>query len=335
MNSLRCMGDRVTARGSRPAPADPPGDRVTTADPVPDSDDDDGLRVRDAAPDVAATVPSAVVNRDGKVRPGRRMVAAETPVSITYNGIAHAVMMATPADVEDFVTGFSLTEEIVAAPGEIEALTVRALDTPRSAGLVVDARIPAARLSLLLSRRRSTVGQTGCGLCGITELTEAVRSFRPVAAPPPFDAAAVFAAFDALPGRQELNRATGAAHAAAFADAAGRLVAVREDVGRHNALDKLIGHLARVGIDPAGGFVAMTSRLSFELVQKCLASRIPALAGVSAPTALAIEIAARHRLTLVGLARSDGFQAFTDPFGRFGGLAGTTQRSGATTDHRD
>lgn len=276
------------------------------------------FRLRAAAPDASCPVPALTMRRDGGVDAGNRVVAAETPVSITYNGIAHAVMMVTPRDIEDFVTGFSLTEEIVASAGEIETISVRALDTPHGAGLVADARIPAGRLNGLLSRRRSIVGQTGCGLCGITELAQAVRDFPGIDAAPTLDAAAVFAAFEALPGRQELNRATGAAHAAAFADGEGRLVAVREDVGRHNALDKLVGHLARAGLAPASGFVAMTSRLSFELVQKCLARGIPALAGVSAPTALAVEIAATHRLTLVGLARRDAFQVFVDPFGRFG-----------------
>lgn len=285
-------------------------------DTLPDENETD-IRLRAAAPDPSAPVPALTVRRDGSREAGHRVVAAETPVSLTYNGVAHAVMMATPLDIEDFVTGFSLTEEIVADAGEIEAVTVRALDTAHGAGLVADARIPADRLTVLLSRRRSTVGQTGCGLCGITELAQAVRGYPAIAAAPPLNAAAVFAAFDALPGRQELNRATGAAHAAAFADGTGRLVAVREDVGRHNALDKLVGHLARTGLDPASGFVAMTSRLSFELVQKCLARGIPALAGVSAPTALAVDIAMSHRLTLVGLARRDGFQVFADPFGRF------------------
>lgn len=280
--------------------------------------EDDDIQPLEAPPDPSRQAPVRLVRREGANEAASRRLAAEVPLSIVYNGIAHAVMMVTPLDIEDFVTGFSLTEEIVADAAEIEALEVRALAVGEGAGLVAQARIPAARQQAMLARRRTIVGQTGCGICGIVELSQAVRRYAPVARPPRIDAAAVFAAFDALPARQPLNRETGAAHAAAFADPAGGLLAVREDVGRHNALDKLLGHLARTGVDPAVGFAAMTSRLSFELVQKCLARGIPALAGVSAPTALAVDMARSHRLTLVALARSDGFQVFSDPYGLFG-----------------
>jgi FdhD protein len=276
-------------------------------------DDEDVIALAREWP--AASLASAPVYVDRSGRPARRerALAAECPVSITYNGLAHAVMMATPSDIEDFLVGFSLTEEIVASAAEIESMDVRALEL----GLLGQVWIPADRQKTMMEHRRNLVGQTSCGICGLVELEQAVRRYGPVAAVPQVDTAAVFAAFDALPERQVLNRETGAAHAAAFADRQGRILAVREDVGRHTALDKLIGHLARDGIDPASGFVAMTSRISFELVQKCLSRGIPMLAGISVPTALAVDLASSHRLTLVALARSDGFQVFSDPHGLF------------------
>ncbi|MCP8937718.1 formate dehydrogenase accessory sulfurtransferase FdhD [Alsobacter sp. SYSU M60028] len=286
--------------------------------------DIDGGRDGDE-PEPSATPPSpsveagaVVVTRGGAVEPASRVLAAETPVSVTYNGIAYAVMMASPCDIEDFVTGFSLTEQVVAEAAEIESIDVRALER----GLLAQARIPAARGRGLVENRRNLVGQTGCGICGIVELDQAVRSYGVNATRPAMDADAVFAALRALAPRQALNAETGATHAAAFADAEGRLLAVREDVGRHNALDKLIGHLARTGISPAGGFVVMTSRLSFELVQKCLATGVTALVGISAPTELAVRLAREHGLTLVGLAREDSFQVLSDPFDLWRASAG-------------
>lgn len=278
-----------------------------------ETDDEDAIAFAREWP--AATVPAAPVYIDRSGRPGarERALAAECPVSITYNGLAHAVMMATPRDIEDFLVGFSLTEEIVGSAAEIESIDVRALEL----GLLGQVWIPGDRQKAMMEHRRNLVGQTSCGICGLVELEQAVRRYGPVESVPQADAGAVFAAFDALPGLQELNRETGAAHAAAFADRNGRILAVREDVGRHTALDKLIGHIARAGIDPASGFVAMTSRISFELVQKCLARGIPMLAGISVPTSLAVDLARSHRLTLVALARSDGFQVFSDPHGRF------------------
>lgn len=256
---------------------------------------------------------SVFVPRSGP--PGRRgrALAAEVPVSITYNGVAYAVMMASPTNIEDFVTGFSLTEQVVADAKEIEEILVR----PIELGLLAQARIPAARAKALMQNRRTLVGQTGCGICGVVELEQAVRRYGGNKTRPRMDAAAVFAAWDALAPLQTLNAATGAVHAAAFADASGTLLVVREDVGRHNALDKLIGHLAVVGVDPAAGFCLMTSRISFELVQKCLASRIPALVGISAPTSLAVRLSRENDLTLAALARADGFQVFSDPFDLF------------------
>lgn len=278
-----------------------------------ETDDEDTIAFAREWPPAKVHSSPVFVDRAGIATARQRALASECPVSITYNGLAHAVMMATPQDIEDFLVGFSLTEEIVASAAEIGSLDVRALEL----GLLGQVWIPAERQKALMEHRRNLVGQTSCGICGLVELEQAVRRYGPIAAKPKAGAAAVFAAFDALPGRQALNAETGAAHAAAFADHEGRLVAVREDVGRHTALDKLIGHLAREGIDPASGFVAMTSRISFELVQKCLSRGIPMLAGISVPTSLAVELARSHGLTLVALARSDGFQVFADPHALF------------------
>ena len=278
-----------------------------------ETDDEDTIDFAREWPAAKIQSSPVFVDRTGAATVRQRALASECPVSITYNGLAHAVMMATPQDIEDFLVGFSLTEEIVASAAEIESIDVRPLEL----GLLGQVWIPAERQKAMMEHRRNLVGQTSCGICGLVELEQAVRRYGPIGATPRAGAPAVFAAFDALPGLQALNRETGAAHAAAFADHSGRLVAVREDVGRHTALDKLIGHLAREGIDPASGFVAMTSRISFELVQKCLSRGIPMLAGISVPTSLAVDLARSHGLTLVALARSDGFQVFADPHGLF------------------
>ena len=275
--------------------------------------EEDEILILDAPPPPEVAQPSVFIGRDGAPQPRERVLAAEVPVSITYNGLAYAVMMASPLDIEDFVTGFSLTEEVVKQASEIEEIVVR----PIELGLLAQARIPAERGRALMENRRNLVGQTGCGICGVVELEQAVRRYGGNKSRPGMDAAAIFAAWDGLSPRQPLNARTGAVHAAAFADAQGRLLAVREDVGRHNALDKLIGHLAREGVSPSSGFCLMTSRISFELVQKCLASGIPALVGISAPTSLAVRLSQEHNLTLAALARQDGFQVFSDPYRLF------------------
>jgi FdhD protein len=286
---------------------------MSEADTVADVEDEDEIRILDAPPPPVLEQDSLFVPRQGAPERRARRLAAEVPVSITYNGVAYAVMMASPVDVEDFVTGFSLTEEVVQSAAEIEEILVR----PIELGLLAQARIPAERGRALTQNRRTLVGQTGCGICGVVELEQAVRRYGGNKSRPQLDRDAVFAAWDALSPRQALNAQTGAVHAAAFADPAGRLIAVREDVGRHNALDKLIGALARGGVDAAAGFCLMTSRISFELVQKCLAAGLPALVGISAPTSLAVRLSRENNLTLLALARSDGFQVFADPYGLF------------------
>ena len=286
---------------------------MTIAEPAPVDMDDDDIVLLDAPPPPQETTGGLFVGRDGQPQARDRVLAAETPVSITVNGIAHVVMMASPLDIEDFVAGFALSEQIVRDVSQIEAIDVRPLEF----GLLAQLRVPAELARPLTENRRNLVGQTGCGICGVVELEQAIRRYGGIRNRPVLEAAAVFGAWDALPERQPLNRATGAVHAAAFATADGTLVAVREDVGRHNALDKLIGHLGRAGIDPASGFGLMTSRISFELVQKCLAAGLPALVGISAPTGLAVRLAREHRLTVLALARSDGFLVVSDPWGLF------------------
>lgn len=228
-------------------------------------------------------------------------VPEETAVAFEYNGRSHAVMMATPADLEDFALGFSLAEEIVGTAADIEKIAVR--ETPL--GFVVNLTVDPLRLLRGSLRSRSMEGRSGCGLCGVDSLVHAVREPRKIEAALEVDPAAVAAAFRALPDHQPMNRANRSVHAAAWCAPDGSIRLAREDVGRHNALDKLIGAIAGSGADPAGGFVVMTSRCSFELVQKTAAVGIPLLATISAPTALALELARNANLTLGALSRRD------------------------------
>ncbi|MFS2013448.1 formate dehydrogenase accessory sulfurtransferase FdhD [Azospirillum sp. CT11-132] len=228
-------------------------------------------------------------------------VPEETAVAFEYNGRSHAVMMATPADLEDFALGFSLAEEIVGTAADIEKIAVR--ETPL--GFVVNLTVDPLRLLRGSLRSRSMEGRSGCGLCGVDSLVHAVREPRKIETALEVDPAAVAAAFRALPDHQPMNRANRSVHAAAWCAPDGSIRLAREDVGRHNALDKLIGAIAGSGADPAGGFVVMTSRCSFELVQKTAAVGIPLLATISAPTALALELARNANLTLGALSRRD------------------------------
>ncbi|MBY6261777.1 formate dehydrogenase accessory sulfurtransferase FdhD [Azospirillum sp. 412522] len=228
-------------------------------------------------------------------------VPEETAVAFEYNGRSHAVMMATPADLEDFALGFSLAEEIVGTAADIENIAVR--ETPL--GFVVNLTVDPLRLLRGSLRSRSMEGRSGCGLCGVDSLVHAVREPRKIETSLEVEPAAVAAAFRALPDHQPMNRANRSVHAAAWCAPDGAIRLAREDVGRHNALDKLIGAVVRSGADPATGFVVMTSRCSFELVQKTAAVGIPLLATISAPTALALELARNANLTLGALSRRD------------------------------
>lgn len=239
--------------------------------------------------------------------PGERLVAEEAAVALTYDGSTHAVMMATPADLEDFAIGFSLAEGIVAAPDEIETLEI--VETDGGVDLQVQLEPRAGRE--LAVRRRAMAGPVGCGLCGVESIEQALKPAARVEAAWRMDEGAIEKAFAALSRRQELNHATRAVHAAAFWD--GRLAAVREDVGRHNALDKLAGHLARTGVDASRGAVLVTSRVSVELVQKTARMGCGLLLAVSAPTALAIRMAEEAGITLVAVVRGDEHEIFTHP----------------------
>ena len=227
------------------------------------------------------------------------------------NGIGYAVMMATPADLEDFARGFLLTERLIDAPDELRDLDVA--ETP--AGWVLRTTVAPERASRIADRVRHRTSDTACGLCGVAGL-EQVRRPAPIAPPPPpVSVAAIFASLAALRDHQPLNAATGAVHAAAWADAAGTIRAAREDVGRHNALDKVIGALAAT--HTASGYLLVSSRLSFEMVDKALVAGVGLLVGISAPTTLAVEHARDHGLTLIALARADAMLVVVDPHGRF------------------
>lgn len=243
-------------------------------------------------------------------RPGQRTVPEETAIAFTYGGGGYAVMMATPADLEDFALGFSLNEGIIAAPAEVERFDI----VEEEIGIELRLWLAEPHASRFGERRRRLAGPTGCGLCGIETLAEAMRPAAPVVGQTTLGAGAIVRALDALAPAQALNRETRAVHAAAFFTPDGELVALREDVGRHNALDKLHGALARSGVQGGRGFVVVTSRVSVEMVQKAACLGAPVLVAVSAPTALAIRTAETAGLTLVAVARDDGFEVFTHPW---------------------
>jgi FdhD protein len=244
-----------------------------------------------------------------RARPIRRRLADETAIGLFYDSRPYVVVMATGADVEDLAVGFTVTERI-AAFADIERVSVSAAEE----GLLADILLaPAAGRALGVARRRTLEARSSCGLCGVESLKEAMRPITPVGAGPLIARAAIQAALAGLEKGQSLGRRTRATHAAAWADPAGAVVLVREDVGRHNALDKLIGAAARAGLDPAAAFIVVTSRLSYEMVDKAAAAGVAVLAAISAPTALAIRKAEAAGLTLIALARDDGHAVFTHP----------------------
>ena len=247
--------------------------------------------------------------RDGAFVAGERVVPSEIAVAFTYDRMTHAVMMATPADLEDFAVGFSLAEGIIRAPGDIG--TIETVTTDLGIELRMD--LNAGSRGVFAERRRHMAGPSGCGLCGIESLEEAMRALPRVADGLTLHPAQIAAAMKSLGDAQQLNKAARAIHAAAFWQPGVGLVALREDVGRHNALDKLAGAVARAGIAPSGGIVLLTSRVSIELVQKVAIMGAPIMVAVSAPTALAIRMAEQSGITLVGIARDDEFEIFTRP----------------------
>ena len=259
------------------------------------------------------------------IRPVRRLrgaservlddhIAEEVPVAFIYNDEPFAVMMATPADLPDFATGFALSEGIVETPGDI---AIEGIDQLIE-GIQVRLRIPDARAQALAERRRSMSGRSGCGVCGSELLEAAMRWPAPVSADPRVTIPALRRALGELQSAQAINARTGATHAAGWAALDGSLHLAREDVGRHNALDKLIGAMHAAGHAPAAGFLVVTSRASYEMAMKAASVGIGLMAAVSAPTALAISLADRANLTLIGFARADGHAVYTHPH-RLGG----------------
>jgi FdhD protein len=254
-------------------------------------------------------VEQELVRLDGaSTESDRAVVAAEVPVALVYNGRPHVVMMCTPWDLEDFGTGFTVTEGIAAAAD------IRRIDVVRySKGIELQIEIPADAAEALASRGRTMTGRTGCGLCGVEVIEEALRDVRPITSAAKFQRVALWRAGEALRGHQPLNNETNAIHAAAWCTAEGEPRVVREDVGRHNAVDKVIGALARSHAEAREGFLVVTSRASYELVQKAAAAGIPVLAAVSRPTALAVQLAQDAGITLAGLLRGHTANVYTHP----------------------
>ena len=236
-------------------------------------------------------------------------VAVEAPVALEYNGISHAVMMASPHDLEDFALGFSVSEGLLANASELYESEI----FDAAEGLRVAMRISAKRFVALKEMRRSLTGRTGCGLCGTETLQQAVRHPASVASVARFSGAAVLAGMRAMHEYQVMQQQSGATHAAAWMDQDGRIVFVREDVGRHNALDKLIGAILRARLDVSMGAVLITSRASVEIVQKAATLGIGMLAAISAPTSLAIQLAQETGVTLLGFVRQKSYVVYAHP----------------------
>jgi FdhD protein len=247
--------------------------------------------------------------REGNPSVGGRSIPEETAVALTYNGGTYAVMMTTPQDLRDFAVGFSLSEGVISSSADIDSLDIVHLDD----GVELRMWLGQPKADRLRERRRHIAGPTGCGLCGIESIAEAMRPAAVVAPGPQFSPEQIMAAMRSLPLRQKLNIETRAVHAAAFWNVASGIVAVREDVGRHNALDKLSGALARGSIAAGEGIILLTSRVSVEMVQKSAAIGASVMVSVSAPTALAVRMADAAGITLAAIARADGFEVFTHP----------------------
>jgi FdhD protein len=253
------------------------------------------------------TAVACLIWRRQGVADGMRVIPEEAAIAFTYDGGSYAVMMATPQNLEDFALGFSITEGLAASAADIRQLDI----VEHDAGIELRMWLTEPGAAALSERRRHLAGPTGCGLCGIESLDEAVRTPPRVRQGDTFTPAEIMRALDALSPRQELNRQTRAVHAAAFWQPGTGLLAVREDVGRHNALDKLVGALTRDRVPGHSGMVLLTSRVSVEMVQKTAAIGAPLIVAVSAPTALALRTAETAGITLVAVARSDGFEIFT------------------------
>lgn len=265
-----------------------------------------------AEPSTAATVSAEVaVDRwaRGATSHTTDLVAEEMPIALVYHDVPHVVMLATPADLEDYAVGFTLSEGLVARADEIRGVEVR----HGIASVDVHVTVAWERFTQLLQRRRNLTGRTGCGLCGAETAADAIRDTGPVPAGVAVTSAQLHAAIEELSGLQPINARTGSVHAAAWVEPGRGIRVVREDVGRHNALDKTIGALIRGGADLALGFMLITSRASYEMVQKCATVGIPFLAALSAPTAFAVRLAERSGVTLVAFARRDQHVVYAHP----------------------
>ena len=259
-------------------------------------------------PPCAVPVSMQVMAYDGSApKPDTRALAAEAPVNLVYGSVPHAVMMATPADLDDFAYGFSLTEGIVDSVDEIRATRVEMAED----GLRLHVDLAPGRLREHLARKRAISGRTGCGVCGIEDLAQLPRAGGRAASEVRIALPAIARALSELDRAQVLGAQTRAVHAAAWARRDGSLAAVREDVGRHNALDKLIGALMRAGTPADEGFLVITSRCSFEMVEKAARLGASVIVAISAPTALALERARSYGLTLCAIARADTVTVFT------------------------
>ncbi len=273
---------------------------------LPQLDGERRFRQLRLMPDLATSFRTTPTIWRGQWSQGARDLPEEAAIALTYNRVTHAVMMATPADLQDFAVGFSLSEGIIAAPADIDEYAM----VPAEGGAELRLWIAEARMEALERRRRRLAGATGCGMCGLESLAEALRPVPAVPAGRAFKPEDIMQAAASLAPAQILGQATRAVHAAGFWRPGAGLWALREDVGRHNALDKLYGAMARAGLAAADGIVVLTSRLSIELIQKAARMGAPVLVAVSAPTALAVRAAEQAGITLIGVARADGFEVF-------------------------
>jgi FdhD protein len=278
--------------------------------------------VRDPVRTVQRKVWREAGSQQGGLGGGSRQIPEETALALTYNGGTYAVMMGSPRDLEDFAIGFSLSEAIIDRPEDIQEFEAVDLDD----GIELRMWLKHSRAERLSERRRHIAGPTGCGLCGIDSIAEAIRPASFVTRGGSFSPPEIMTAMQSIAPLQQINIETRAVHAAAFWTPAHGVVALREDVGRHNALDKLAGALARDKVVVDQGMVLLTSRVSVEMVQKTAAIGAPLVVAVSAPTALAVRMADAAGITLVAIARADGFEVFTHPerIAAIGGAAEST-----------
>lgn len=255
----------------------------------------------------SVAIPAQRISPDAPLQAITRAVPVEAPIAIEYNGIGYAVMMATPTDLDDFAIGFSLSERIIGAASDVKS--IEAVETDLGWLLKID--IAETCVAPMIERVRVRVSESSCGLCGLENLEQVARPLPVLDAGPAISDEAIFRAIEALRNHQPLNLATGGAHAAAFCDAKGTILLTREDVGRHCALDKLIGALAREDMTAQSGFFLLSSRCSYELVEKTVIAGCPALVTISTATSLAVERARVAGLQLVALARPDSALSLT------------------------